>query len=704
MRYCYPNIFDFLVAITRNSELSAGFNNNFAAIAHYIANFNRVLKLGTIGLREEVKRYMEQDPKKNPNFYKGCLIALDGLEQFGLRYAKHLEKMAKKEKNPERKKELEQMAKVCERVPKYPAETFHEALQSIMLTQIALCIESYENAISFGRLDQILYPYYKKDLDAGRITYDQAKELLSLFVLKIDECILVNDGNSFLKMSNLFETVSTDQSVTYGGVDANGNDATNDVTYMLIDIGELATVSLDISARVHKNSPDKYVESIAQAYLNGTPIPMLHSDEIYIPALLKHYDCTVEQARNYSIVGCVEPCATDNHFGNTDCANVNLPMPFLQALKGQDYDLWDYGFASHLLRFSMRFIKFLFSKDIIFKKYIDRFCDYLMYLTEYKVGRYKFDVATSMDEILERFQVRLNAVTKSILSQHQLIELQLRTRYQTLLASTLFESCLKKGKDVYEGGCDLNSSGIQALGVTDVADSLYALDEVIFKKKLFTMKELVLALEQNFEGEKNQRILAALKEVPKFGDDCSFEPAIWMNRVMDMFNQALDSVGNVPRNGRYSAGYYALNVCNRYGKNTPALPSGRLAGTPLANSITPHYGMVENDLLSALNSISQINFVDHAENGTTATLHIDTALFHGENGVKNLAAIFKTFMSSGGMQLQPNVIDKATLIDAYHNPDKYPYLLVRIAGYCEYFNALSDEMKRVVINRTMYTI
>ena len=156
--------------------------------------------------------------------------------------------------------------------------------------------------------------------------------------------------------------------------------------------------------------------------------------------------------------------------------------------------------------------------------------------------------------------------------------------------------------------------------------------------------------------------------------------------------------------GRYSAGYYALNVCNRYGKNTPALPSGRLAGTPLANSITPHYGMVENDLLSALNSISQINFVDHAENGTTATLHIDTALFHGENGVKNLAAIFKTFMSSGGMQLQPNVIDKATLIDAYHNPDKYPYLLVRIAGYCEYFNALSDEMKRVVINRTMYTI
>lgn len=175
-----------------------------------------------------------------------------------------------------------------------------------------------------------------------------------------------------------------------------------------------------------------------------------------------------------------------------------------------------------------------------------------------------------------------------------------------------------------------------------------------------------------------------------------------MNRTLDVFVTALGQVPTPPRNSIYAAGYYALNVSDVYGKSTPALPSGRKAGVPLANSVCPHYGMPANDLLSALNAVASVDFARYAPNGTTVTFTIDASLFPGADGVKNLAAVFKTFFAKGGMQFQPNVVSRAMLLDAYDHPEKYPYLLVRVAGYCAYFNHLSDDLKKIIINRTCY--
>ena len=699
----WPDLAQLGLLAARTTEWNIGMNFNILAIGHYIVNFERILSLGTSGMIEEIEEKKKEMPESTHNFYNGAIIALEGLEQFGQKYAEHLWALCTEESDSQRRQELEELAEICEHVPRYPARTFHEALQSMLFLQIALCLESYENAISFGRLDQILYPYYKEDIQEERITYEKAKELLSLFILKMDELVLVNNGDNFPEMFRLFETISTDQAYTFGGVDQNGADATNDITYMLIDICELQPRAADPAARIHEDSPNEYLERLAEVYLSGCPLPQVFSDKVYIDSLLKHYPTTLEDARNYSIVGCVEPLASDDHFGNTDCANMNLAMPFLQALKGQTHDLWNFERTDSRIKLATNFAHHISRERASINRLVNRGSTKLRERRNLQKGVYNYQPPSSMEDLVERFQKRLNQLAKSILADHKKMEESHRENFPTPLSSSLYRGCIESGKDILEGGTTINSSGIQAIAVTDVADSLHAIEEVVFKNNLYSINDVIKAIDDNFEGEENQEIREALLKVPKFGDDHSSRATQWVNKVMEIYNNALDSAGSDPRNGRYSAGYYALNLANMFGQNTPALPSGRLEGVPFANSITPHYGKEQSDLLSALNSIAGIDFAEHAENGTTATLTIDSSLFPGEEGKKNLVSIFKTFLTSGGMQLQPNVVNREMLLDAYENPEKYPDLLVRIAGYCEYFNNLSDDMKWHVINRTQYS-
>ena len=702
LAHVHSSLFDWSLDLARLSELKVGFNNNTAAIAHFIVNHDRMLALGTSGLIEEVRRKQAEAAPADNAFHRGAIIALEALETFAARYADALEGMAERETDADRRGELERMVEVCRRVPRYSARTFHEALQSILFLQIALCTESFENAISFGRLDQILYPYFKRDQEAGILTYEEAKDLLACFILKVDEVVLVNDGDSYFGIGRLFESLSTVQSVTFGGVDGQGRDATNDVTYMLLDVCELQPRGVNMTARIHRGSPRRYVERIAEVYLSGSPMPALYNDEIYVETLQKHYDTTVSDARNYGIVGCVEPVASNDHFGNTDCANLNVALPLLQALKGQTEDLWDVGWREHAAKMGAKLLHRQAQAGNRWTARIVRGVKRVHRIVGERTNRSACDPPRNMDELLGRFQVRLNRLAGSVLEGHQRIEAALREHFTTPLASSLYPGCLESGKDVYEGGTTLNSCGIQAVGITDVADSLCALDEVVFKQGRYGIEDVVAAIDANFEGERNERIRSALEHAPKFGDDAAPEPQYWVNKVLEMYVRALQSVPGCPREGIYTAGYYALNVNIVYGAKTPALPSGRMHGVPLAHSVAPHYGMQKLDLVSSLNAVAGVDFARYAPNGTTITFTIDAGLFLGEDGASNLAGLILSFFEQGGMQFQPNVIRRETLLEAYRHPEKHKHLLVRVAGYCAYFNDLSDELKLAIINRTCY--
>ncbi|MCU0692869.1 MAG: radical SAM protein, partial [Polyangiaceae bacterium] len=614
MSKIFPSLWELALFSARTFEKRAGFNNNLAAIAHFIANSERLLKLGTVGIADEIASKAIGCTGPQADFYEGALLALKALEEFADRYAQSLLAQSAKEPDERRRSELREMARICGRVPKNPARSFHEALQSILFLQIALCTESFENAISLGRLDQILHPYYASDVAAGRIDYERARELLACFVLKFDEIVFVNDGDSALQLGKLFESLSPVETVTVGGVDSDGNDATNDVTYMILDTCELRPIGVNMAARIHRASPPEYLERIAEVYLSGSPMPALYNDEAYIPALRNNYHAPFCHVRNYSIVGCVEPVASGEHFANTDCANVNVVLPFLQALTGDTRSLWRYGALGHADRSVLGW-----AHRGALRRGRTRLAALLARLRPVRPP-------ASLDELMTRFQLRLNELVTAILADHQRIEAALARSFPTPLASCLFPGCVERGKDVYDGGATINTSGIQAVGVTDVADSLLALEEVVFRRRLYTLEQVLSAMEADFEGEEHQAIQACLLSVRKFGDDGSPDAHGWVNRVLHRYVDALNQAAHASRNGRYVAGYYGLNVNIVYGRKTPSLPSGRLRGTPLANSLCPHYGMQMVDLTSCLSAVAKVDFAGYAPNGTTLTSTIDAGL------------------------------------------------------------------------------
>ncbi|MEW5722266.1 MAG: pyruvate formate lyase family protein [Thermodesulfobacteriota bacterium] len=623
--------------------------NEAAGIGHFLPNYEKMLRLGLTG-------YLDSFKGKDGDLHRAARIAAEGLAVFAARLAAEADRRAGLEPDPVRAGELKEIGRICRQAPLYPAETFHEAVQSLWLTHLAVCLEGLNSAVSFGRVDQYLFPYYRRDLEAGRITPDQAKEILLCLSAKATEHVFLISERASLYHGGFLVA----QAAVVGGTDREGRDAVNDLTYIFLDVMEESGLrDPNYQARIHPVSPPEYVTRAMDVARRGNGVPALFNDEAVIAALTRH-GVPLAEARDYGLVGCVEPALPGRSFLSTDAALFNLPVCLELALnQGR--------------RLGRR----------------------------RRVGAATPDprAFSSMDHVLDAFRTQIFFMVDRLVGDIKTIELGNRRFHPTPFSSMLVDGCLETGRDVTAGGARYNSSGLQGVGVADAADSLAALDHVVFQRKKASLPEIVAALADNFKNR--PKLLAELLKAPKFGNDQALpdQYAAWTVRIL---HEALARHTST-RGGPYVPGFYSSTCHVAFGRRTGALPSGRLAGRPFAPSLGPANGRDRLGPTALLNSVVRVD-PGLAPNGYAVNLRFDPSAVAGDRGRDLISALTRGFFDQGGMEIQFNVLDPDTLEEARRHPGRHPGLVVRVAGYCAYFDDLPDSVKDEIIARTRLSL
>ncbi len=623
--------------------------NEAAGIGHFLPDYGKMIRIGTRGYRESIRG-------RDGPLHRAAHIVCEALEIWASRFAEHAGRLARETEDPVRRGELEEISRVCGRVPAEPAETFHEAVQSLWFTHLAVNLESLNSAVSLGRMDQYLFPFYQGDVDAGRLDRDTALDLLLCFSAKAAEHVFLMSR----RMSEYFGGFLVVQAAIAGGVDRDGNDATNPLSHLLLEVMEHHRMrDPNYQVRIHRDSPPGFLSRALDVARQGHGVPALFNDEATIESLTEH-GFPLEEARDYGIVGCVEPSIPGKSFLSTDAALMNLPLCMELALnRGRQWN------------------------------------------RKRRLGAPTRDPVEfqGMEDLLEAFGVQLDHRVDRLMEDLRMAETGNRNYHPTPLSSLLVDGCLESGRDLTEGGARFNGSGIQAVGLADTADCLAALDHVIFGKRHVGMRDLLEALRNDFKEKEELR--AKLCNAPKFGNELEL-PDGYAARLVRMFHDSLARYTNT-RGGAYVPGFYSVTSNVAFGKRTGALPSGRPAGAPFASSLGAAAHAARCGPTALLNSVASLES-RLMPNGNALNLRFDPVSLEGEQGLRNLTGLVKGFFDQGGLELQLNVVDPETLRDARDHPGKYPELVVRVAGYCAYFDDLPEASKEEIIHRTRQKI
>ncbi len=630
--------------------------NEAGGISHFVPDYAGLLGRGTQGYRQEAIDRMEGlDADSDAAHFLGAVVRVcQGLEDFAEGYRQAALRQAAREPDQARRGELERIAEVCGRVPRHPARSFHEGLQAILFAQIALNLESLDNSVCPGRLDQILASLYRKDLADGSLDRTAALELLGCWAVKLCEIVPAFSQRLTRFHGGLFNG----QVVVVGGTDRAGEDATGELSALLVTLmAELRTRQPNYHARIHRGSPAGYRQQIAAALARGAVSPALYSDEVIVP-LLEGRGVRLEDARDYATVGCVEPVAAGKSFFSTDAALLNAPLCLEWALnQGR--------------RFGER--------------------------RRQGAATRPAEQCTSIDQVVELFRRQLVHLVDRLLADLRLIEIANAEHHPTPLTSMLLEGCLERRLDASSGGARYNASGIQPVGSIDVGDSLAALEAVVFRDRRFSMAEVVQACRRDFRGA--EALQAWLGRAPKYGND---DPRAdrFVARVMELFSGCLDGRQS-SRGGAYAPGYYSVTAHEAFGSVVGAMPSGRQKGAPLSSGLSPTSGSARSGPTAALLSQARLP-LELAPNGLNYNLEIDPWIVRGDEGAQRLGTLLDGGLEAGCMQMQVNVLDPQILVEARDNPGRYPGLLVRVSGYSAYFDDLSPSMKQEIIDRNVH--
>ena len=680
-------------------------NYFYNGVGHVTVKYGEVLENGFSGIRAKAEAELAKlsladgDYQKRSRFLEAVMISCDAAVTYARRYAKLALEEAEKCTDPVRKMELLVIAQNCANVPEKGANGFYEACQSFWFVQQLLQIESSGHSISPGRFDQYMYPYYKKDLDSGKITRAQAQELMDCIWVKLNDLNKCRDAAS----AEGFAGYSLFQNLIAGGQNAEGIDVTNDLSFMSIQASmHVFLPQPSLSVRVWNGTPHEFLIKAAELTRTGIGLPAYYNDEVIIPSLVSR-GLTLEDARDYNIIGCVEPQKAGKTEGWHDAAFFNMCRPL----------------------------------ELVFSNGKDKGA---------QVGPETGDVEKmeTFEEFFHAYEIQMDYAIKLLVNADNAIDMAHAERCPLPFLSSMVDDCMKRGKSVQEGGAVYNFTGPQGFGVANMADSLYAVKQLVFDEKKVTMKELKQALMLNYgKGlaqedlaalasdtvsvmrssgetvgeaeiaavlktihalseseevkENGERILKLIEEVPKFGNDIP-EVDAFARKVAYTYTKPLLNYRN-PRGGMFQAGLYPVSANVPLGAQTGATPDGRLAHTPVADGVSPSAGKDVNGPTAAANSVARL---DHyiASNGTLFNQKFHPSALSGRRGLENFAGLIRSYFDQKGSHMQFNVVSRETLLDAQKHPEQYKHLVVRVAGYSALFTTLSKSLQDDIIRRT----
>jgi pyruvate formate-lyase/glycerol dehydratase family glycyl radical enzyme len=638
-----------------------GVNMCTGPTGHFNANFEKVINKGFAAIRAEAQAHLDKlegkvfgDSARKYTFYKAITIVCDAAILFSKRYAEKCREKAAGASEV-RKAELLKMADSLDHIMENPCRTFHEAVQAISLYQLIMAIDGNMHGLTIGRLDQYLWKFLESDLKNNRTTIEKAQEVLDCFFLKIADCCKVWSVASARNSGGY----TTGQHMTLGGQTKNGEDATNPVSFMMLQAkARLLVHEPPLSLRVHKGTPDELWESAIECSKRVGGVPTFQNDEIIIPALVKK-GLSLEDARNYCIIGCVEPAGTGCEWS---------------ACGGSGKESY-WNIANALV--------------LAINNGINP-------LTGVQAGLptgYLYEMKT-FDEVKEAFVKQTNYFVDWHITMTNFYELVAAENMPLPIVSATMDGCMESGLDVTWGGAKYNSTGVSAIGCGNVADSLSAIKHLIFDKKEYTAREFYDAMMANWEGHEPLR-QKILNDVPRYGngDDCVDGLAGWATRVfIDRVNSASSFRGS------YRPGLYSVSAHIAFGKATAATPDGRYAHEPLSDGVSPVQSMDKNGPTAILRSVSHLDTIN-CGNGTLLNMKFHPKSVEGEDGNNKIKDLIKTFFSMNGMHIQFNVVSNETLRDAQRNPDAHKDLVIRIAGFSAYFIELYKELQDDLIRR-----
>ncbi len=680
-------------------------NYFYNGVGHVTVQYERVLAEGYRGIIMQVQEELDKcspgdaDYCTRSQFLKAVIISCEAAIRYAHRYARLAEEEMSACTDAARKQELAQIAANCRRVPEHGAESFWEACQSFWFVQQLLQLESSGHSISPGRFDQYMYPYYKKDLEEGRITREAAQELIDCIWVKLNDLNKCRDAAS----AEGFAGYSLFQNLIVGGQDKDGCDVTNDLSFMCITASKHVFLPQpSLSIRVWNKSPHDLLLKAADLTRTGIGLPAYYNDEVIIPSLLSR-GLTLEDAREYNIIGCVEPQKAGKTEGWHDAAFYNMCRPLELVFSNG----WDKGEKISI-----------------------------------ETGR--VEDMTTFEEFYDAYKKQMDYNISLLVNADNAIDVAHATRCPLPFLSCMVDDCIKRGKTVQEGGAVYNFTGPQGFGIANMADSLYAVKKLVFEEKKVSLSEYKRALAVNYgkgfdavsageivtgiikemensgmsveedqiagmiaavmdaelppeEKKKYDELLEMIDQVPKFGNDIE-EVDTFARDVAYTYTRPLLSYHN-PRGGQFQAGLYPVSANVPLGAQTGATPDGRLAHTPVADGVSPSAGKDVHGPTAAANSVSKL---DHgiASNGTLFNQKFHPTALSGEKGLENFVALIRSYFDQKGSHMQFNVVDRETLLDAQAHPEKYGHLVVRVAGYSALFTTLSKSLQDDIIRRT----